>query len=65
MTGEHTVVKMTVHGQTTQERIVPMHEGSVADMLAEEVSTVRRDHVYDEALAVAIRIASPRSGGSH
>ena len=62
---EHTVVTMTVHGQTTQERIVPMHEGSVAEMLAEEVSTVRRDHVYDEALAVAIRIASPRSGGSH
>lgn len=61
---EHTVVKMAVHGQTTQERIVPMHEGSVAEMLAEEVSTVRRDRVYDEALAVAIRIASPRNGGS-
>jgi len=61
---EHTVVTMAVHGQTTQERIVPMHERSVADMLAEEVSTVRRDHVYDEALGVAIRIASPRSGGS-
>ncbi len=60
----HTAVTMTVHGQTTQERIVPMHEGSVADMLAEEVSTVRRDHVYDEALEIAIRIASPRSGGS-
>jgi len=60
----HTVVTMTAHGQTTQERIVPMHEGSVADMLAEEVSTVRRDHVYDEALAIAVRIASPRSGGS-
>ncbi len=62
---EHTVVTMTVEGQTPQERIVPMHEGSVADMLADEVSTVRRDHVYDEALEVAIRIASPRSGGSH
>ncbi len=61
---EHTVVTMAVHGQTTQERIVPMFERSVAEMLAEEVSTVRRDHVYDEALGVAIRIASPRSGGS-
>lgn len=61
---EHTIVTMSVHGQTVQERIVPMYEGSVADMLADEVSTVRRDHVYDEALEVAIRIASPRSGGS-
>ncbi|HEY8291739.1 MAG TPA: glucose-6-phosphate dehydrogenase assembly protein OpcA [Thermomicrobiales bacterium] len=61
---DHTVVTMRVREQTTQERIVPMHEGSVAEMLADEVSTVRRDHVYDEALAVAIRIASPRSGGS-
>ncbi|MHB8644282.1 MAG: glucose-6-phosphate dehydrogenase assembly protein OpcA [Thermomicrobiales bacterium] len=61
---EHTVVTMTVEGQTTQERIVPMYEGSVADMLAGEVSTVRRDHVYDEALGVAISIASPRSGGA-
>ncbi len=62
---EHTVVTMRARDQTAQERIVPMHEGSVAEMLAEEVSTVRRDHVYDEALAVAMRIASPRSGGSH
>ncbi|MCA1668671.1 MAG: glucose-6-phosphate dehydrogenase assembly protein OpcA, partial [Thermomicrobia bacterium] len=61
---EHTVITTTVQGQITQERIVPMSEGSVADMLADEVSTVRRDHVYDEALGVAIRIASPRNGGS-
>lgn len=61
---EHTAVTMRVRGQTTQERIVPMREGSVAEMLADELSTVRRDHVYDEALGVAIRIASPRSGGS-
>ena len=39
-------------------------EPSVADTLADEVSTVRRDHVYEEALAVAIRLASSRSGGA-
>jgi len=60
---EHTVVTMTVQEQTPQERIVPMYEGSVAEMLASELSTVRRDHVYDEALEIAMRIASPRSGG--
>lgn len=60
---EHTVVTMTVQGQTPQERIVPMYEGSVTEILAGELSTVRRDHVYDEALEIAMRIASPRSGG--
>jgi hypothetical protein len=33
-------------------------------MLAEEVSAVRHDHVFNEALDVAVRLASPRSGGS-
>lgn len=61
---EHTVVTMDILGQTTQERIVPMQEGSIADILADEVSTVRRDHVFDEALEVAVRLASPRSGGA-
>jgi glucose-6-phosphate dehydrogenase assembly protein OpcA len=61
---EHTVVTTDIHGQTTQERIVPMAEATVAGMLAEEVSAVRHDHVFNEALDVAIRLASPRSGGS-
>lgn len=61
---EHIVVTAGVLGQTTQERIVPMQEATVAELLAGEVSTVRRDHVFDEALEVAVRLASPRSGGS-
>lgn len=61
---EHTVVTMTIQGQTPQERIVPMQEATVAEVLAQEVSTARRDHVYDEALGVAARLASPRSGGT-
>ena len=61
---EHTVVTTDIHGQTTQERIVPMTEASIAEMLAEEVSAVRHDHVFNEALDVAVRLASPRSGGS-
>ena len=60
----HTVVTTDIHGQTTQERIVPMVEASIAAMLAEEVSAVRHDHVFNEALDVAVRLASPRSGGS-
>lgn len=59
----HTVATMTVQGQPPQERIVPMHEGSVAEMLSDEVSTVRRDHVFDDALNVAVRLAGTRSGG--
>ncbi len=55
---------MTIQGQTPQERIVPMQEATVAEVLAQEVSTARRDHVYDEALGVAARLASPRSGGT-
>jgi glucose-6-phosphate dehydrogenase assembly protein OpcA len=61
---EHTVATIEVVGQTPQERIVPMQEGSIADILADEVGTVRRDHVFDEALEVAVRLASPRSGGA-
>jgi len=61
---EHTVATVDIVGQTPQERIVPMQEGSIADILADEVSTVRRDHVFDEALEVAVRLASPRSGGA-
>lgn len=61
---EHIVVTTDVFGQTMQERIVPMQEAAVADLLADEVSAVRRDHVFDEALAVAVRLASSRSGGS-
>jgi glucose-6-phosphate dehydrogenase assembly protein OpcA len=60
----HTVVTTDILGQTTQERIVPMAEASIAEMLAEEVSAVRHDHVFNEALDVAVRLASPRSGGS-
>ena len=61
--GAHTVVTTDIQGQRPQERIVPMHEPTVAEVLSDEVSAVRRDHVYDEALAVAIRFASARSGG--
>ncbi len=61
---EHTVVTMEIQGQPPQERIVPLIEKSVAEALTDEVSTVRRDHVYDEALDVAMRLASARSGGN-
>jgi glucose-6-phosphate dehydrogenase assembly protein OpcA len=61
---EHITVTTDIHGQTTQERIVPLRESTVAEMLADEVSAVRRDHVFNEALDVAVRLASPRSGGS-
>lgn len=61
---EHTVATMDIHGQAPQERIVPMEEGSIGNILADEVSTLRRDRVFEEALEVAVRLADPRSGGA-
>jgi glucose-6-phosphate dehydrogenase assembly protein OpcA len=61
---EHAVVTMTMNDQTASERIVPMIEGTVADVLSDETMTVKRDHVFEEALTAAIRLAGPRSGGT-
>jgi glucose-6-phosphate dehydrogenase assembly protein OpcA len=61
---EHAVVTMTMDDQTASERIVPMIEGTVADVLSDETMTVKRDHVFEEALTAATRLAGPRSGGS-
>jgi hypothetical protein len=61
---EHAVVTMTMNEQTASERIVPMIEGTVADVLSVETMIVKRDHVFEEALIAAIRLAGPRSGGT-
>jgi glucose-6-phosphate dehydrogenase assembly protein OpcA len=61
---EHAVVTMTMNEQTASERIVPMIEGTVADVLSDETMTVKRDHVFEDALVAAIRLAGPRSGGT-
>ncbi len=61
---EHAIVTMTMDEQTASERIVPMIEGTVADVLSDETMIVKRDHVFEEALIAAIRLAGPRSGGT-
>jgi hypothetical protein len=61
---EHAVVTMTMNDQTASERIVPMIEGTVADVLSDETMIVKRDHVFEESLIAAIRLAGPRSGGT-
>ena len=61
---EHAIVTMTMNDQTASERIVPMIEGTVADVLSDETMIVKRDHVFEEALIAAIRLAGPRSGGT-
>lgn len=61
---EHAVVTMAMDAQSASERTVPMIEGTVADVLSDETMIVKRDHVFEESLTAAIRLAGTRNGGA-
>lgn len=61
---EHAVVTMAMDALSASERTVPMIEGTVADVLGDETMIVKRDHVFEESLTAAVRLAGARNGGS-
>ena len=50
------------NGQQTDERVLPMEERGAADMVCDVVGSVRRDTIYDQALALVVRLVGSDTG---
>lgn len=52
----HIHATATIEGQPPQERVLPVGERDAADIICDEVSAVRRDHIYEEALRFLVHL---------